>query len=211
MEVTTKKEGGNMELTLYYQPGSRAQRVRWALEELGLEYRLQHIDLHKGEGKSPDYLAIHPLGQLPALRVNDEVMIESGAIVQWLAEAYPDRGLAPAHDSPQRREFLQWMYFSVTSLEWPAWEIVLHQKILPENLAVKEIIPFAKKKLESIFKTLEQSLGGRDYILDYGFSAADIMLGYILMWFKAELDAYPALLSYVERLQQRPAYMKSKA
>lgn len=200
-----------MELILYYQAGSRAQRVRWALEELNLEYRLQYIDLQKGEARSPEYLAIHPLGQLPALKVNDEVMIESGAIVQWLAETYPNGGLAPAHDSPQRRDFLQWMYFSVTSLEWPAWEIVLHQKVLAEKLAVKEIIPFARKRLEGVLTTLEQSLDGRDYILDTGFSAADIMLGYILIWFKAELDAYPALLSYIERLQQRPAYIKSKA
>ncbi|MEA1889078.1 MAG: glutathione S-transferase family protein [Pseudomonadota bacterium] len=199
-----------MELTLYYQPGSRAQRVRWVLEELGLDYRLEHIDLGKGEGRSPEYRAIHPLGQLPALKVNNEVMIESGAIVQWLAEAYPDGDLAPTHDSPYRRDFLQWMYFSVTSLEWPAWEIVLHQKILPDKLAVKEIIPFAMKRLESVLKILEQSLDGQDYILDSGFSAADIMLGYIVMWFKEELDSYPALLSYVERLQQRPAYIKSK-
>jgi len=198
-----------MELILYYQAGSRAQRVRWALEELNLEYRLQYIDLQKGEARSPEYLAIHPLGQLPALKVNDEVMIESGAIVQWLAETYPNGNLAPLHDSPQRRDFLQWMYFSVTSLEWPAWEIVLHQKVLTDKLAVKEIIPFARKRLEGVLTTLEQSLDGRDYIL-YGFSAADIMLGYILMWFKAELDAYPALRSYIERLQQRPAYIKSK-
>ena len=199
-----------MELILYYTPGTRAQRVRWVLEELGLEYRLEHIDLYGGEGRSADYRAIHPLGQLPALKVNGDVMIESGAMVQWLAETYPDRGLAPAQDSPQRREFLQWMYFSVTSLEWPAWEIVLHQKILPDKLAVKQIIPFAKKRLGSVLTTLEQSLDGRDYILDDGFSAADIMLGYILMWFISELDTYPALLSYVERLQQRPAYIKSK-
>ena len=77
------------------------------------------------------------------------------------------------------------------------------------KLAVKEIIPFAKKRLGSVLATLEQSLDGRDYILDDGFSVADIMLGYILVWFKAELDTYPALLSYVERLQQRPAYIKS--
>ena len=198
-----------MELTLYYQPGTRAQRVRWALEELELEYRLDYIDLYSGEGQSPAYKTIHPLGQLPALKINDDVMIESGAIIQWLAEACPDSGLVPSEDSPQRRAFLQWMYFSVTSLEWPAWEIVLHQKILPDKLAVKEIIPFAKKRLGSVLATLEQSLDGRDYILDDGFSVADIMLGYILVWFKAELDTYPALLSYVERLQQRPAYIKS--
>lgn len=200
-----------MDLTLYYQQGSRAQRVRWVLEELGLEYQLEHINLGKGESRTPEYRAIHPLGQLPALKVDDEVMIESGAIVQWLAESFPDQGLAPAHDAPQRREFLQWMYFSVTSLEWPAWEIVLHQKILPEKLAAKEIVPFARKRLKTVLTTLEHALEEQDYILAQGFSAADIMLGYIVMWFKDDLADYPALSSYVERLQQRPAYIKSFA
>lgn len=200
-----------MDLTLYYLPGSRAQRVRWVLEELELEYHLEQVDLGKGENRTPAYLAIHPLGQVPALKVDGETMIESGAIVQWLAEAHPAKRLAPALDSAQRRDFLQWMYFAVTSLEWSAWEIVLHQKILPDELAVKEIIPFAEKKLKNALTTLEQSLDGQDYILSNGFSAADIMLGYIVMWFKEQLSPYPNLSSYVERLQQRPAYIKSRA
>ncbi len=199
-----------MELTLYYLQGSRAQRVRWALEEIGINYKLEIINLGKGEGQSREYLDIHPLGQLPALQVDDEVMIESGAIVQWLAEQHPDSGLAPTHDSPLRPHFLQWMYFAVTSLEWPAWEIMLHKNILPEELAVKEIIPFAKKRLERVLVILEQELKGRDFILDTGFSAADIMLGYIVMWFKDELESYPALQTYAERLQQRPAYQQSR-
>ena len=92
-----------MELTLYYTPKTRAFRVRWLLEELGLEYRLEHIDLHAGEGNTPEYRAIHPLGQVPALKVDNEVMFESGAMLQWLAETHLDKGLAPALDSPWRR------------------------------------------------------------------------------------------------------------
>ncbi|MCB1786287.1 MAG: glutathione S-transferase, partial [Gammaproteobacteria bacterium] len=82
-----------MELVLYYQPGTRALRVRWVLEELALPYRLERIDLRKGEGNTHAYRAIHPLGQLPALQVDGEVMIESGAIVHWLAETHPEQGL----------------------------------------------------------------------------------------------------------------------
>lgn len=75
-----------MKLTLYHLPGSRSQRVRWLLEELGLSYTLKIIDLFKGEGNTAEYLALHPLGQLPAIKIDDRAMFESGAIVQWLAD-----------------------------------------------------------------------------------------------------------------------------
>ncbi|MGD2118040.1 MAG: glutathione S-transferase, partial [Chromatiales bacterium] len=98
-----------MQLTLYYQQGSRAQRVRWMLEELGLDYALEHIDLYGGEGNSEAYRRIHPLGQLPALKIDDDVMIESGAIVQWLADYDAESRFAPSLESPLRRDFNQWI------------------------------------------------------------------------------------------------------
>jgi len=205
------KGGHTMGLTLYHYPRTRSQRVRWALEELGLDYRVQRVDLFKGEGNSAEYRAIHPLGQLPALRIGDEVMFESGAIVQWLAETYPEGGLAPPLDAPARRELDQWMYFAVTTLEGPAWEIVLHRDILPDTLSVKAIIPFAEKGLERALGVLEQALGGRDYLVEDRFGAADILTGYILMWFPDLMTRYPALSAYIERLGQRPAYLRSRA
>lgn len=198
-----------MELVLYYQAGTRAQRVRWLLEELELKYELEYIDLFKGQGNTPQYLAMHPLGQLPVLKIDDSTMFESGAIVQWLAETHADKGLAPATDSPNRREFLQWMYFSVTSLETPAWEIILHSKILPENASVQKIIPFAKENLLKVLQVLEHELQGKSYIIANRFSVADIMIGYILMWFPEYADKFPKLYSYTKNLQQRPAYMRS--
>ncbi|MEZ5542097.1 MAG: glutathione S-transferase family protein [Pseudomonadota bacterium] len=195
-----------MKLTLYYLSGSRAERVRWILDELGLPYRLQTIDLFRGEGQQPDYLAIHPLGQLPALEIDGEVMIESGAIVQWLAESGPGSDLAPAPDRPGRRAFDQWMYFAATTLEGPAWEMMLHGRILPERLAVRAIIPFAEQRYGQALGVLEQALQGRDYLVEDRFSAADIMTGYILAWFPEQLAPYPALRNYLARLQQRPAY-----
>jgi len=84
-----------MEIVLYYLSGSRAQRVRWLLEELGLDYQLKQVDIFKGEGNTPEYLALQPLGQLPAVTLDGEPMFESGAIVQWLADSYLDKGFAP--------------------------------------------------------------------------------------------------------------------
>ena len=100
------------------------------------------------------------------------------------------------------------MYFAATSLEGPAWEVVLHGKILDAKQAVKGIIPFALRRLKEVFVALERELTGREYLLDR-FSAADIMMGYVLMWFADRLEPYPALQAYCERLRQRPAYQRS--
>ena len=198
-----------MELVLYYLPGSRSQRVRWLLEELGLDYKLETIDLFKGEGHTPEFLALHPLGQLPVLKIDGSPMFESGAIVQWLADSHPDKGFSPSVNSPQRRTFDQWMYFSVTNLEGPAWEIMLHDKILPEDVAVREIIPFATKNLLQVFSVLDKKLKETNYMVDNTFSAVDIMIGYILMWYPEHFEPFSNLKSYVHNLQQRPAYISS--
>lgn len=198
-----------MELTLYYLSGSRAQRVRWLLEELELDYKLQQVDLFKGEGNTPEFRALQPLGQLPVITIDGKAMFESGAIVQWLADTHLDKGFAPALDSPQRREFNQWMYFAVTNLESPAWEIVLHSKILPEEAAVKTIVPFATKNLLKVLTVLDKELKGKNYMVDNKFTAVDIMISYILMWFPEHTEAFSNLKAYTQNLQQRPAYLRS--
>lgn len=198
-----------MEIVLYYLQDSRAQRVRWLLEELELDYQLEQIDLFKGEGQTPEYLAIHPLGQLPAVSLDGKPMFESGAIVQWLADSYLDKGFAPSLNSPLRREFDQWMYFAVTNLEMPAWEIVLHSEILPEGKAVKEIIPFATSQLLNVLAVLDEALEGKRYMIDDRFSAVDIMIGYILMWLPEHVNTFTNLKAYTENLRQRPAYLRS--
>ena len=198
-----------MKIVLYYLQGSRSQRVRWLLEELELDYQLKQVDLFKGEGQTPEYLAIHPLGQLPAVTIDGKPMFESGAIVQWLADHYLDKSLAPSLNSPLRREFDQWMYFAVTNLEMPAWEIILHGKILPDDQAVKDIIPFATGRLISVLEVLDKALDGKHYMIDNRFSAVDIMIGYILMWFPEHVKTFANLKAYTEKLQQRPAYLRS--
>ena len=195
-----------MELTLYYMPGTRSERVRWALDELGLDYGIEKLDLFKGEGNRADYRAIHPLGQLPALLVDGQAMFESGAIVQWLAEATPGSRLAPPVDQPARRAFDQWMYFAATSLEAPAWEMMLHGNILPDEQGVKSIVPFATQQYQRALQVLDHALTGKDYLLGSDFSAADIMVGYLLPWFPEQLTECTVLPAYLDRLKQRPAY-----
>jgi len=189
--------------------GTRSQRVRWMLEELGLNHTLKHIDLFNGDANTPEYLALHPLGQLPTLLIDNDIMLESGAIVHWLADFYIDKGFAPALDSPPRREFNQWMYFAVTNLEAPAWEIMLHSNILPEGVAVKEIVPFAIGNYLKALTVLNEKLEGKTYLINNQFSAVDILLGYILMWFPEHAESFSNIKSYTENLKQRPAYIRS--
>ena len=189
--------------------GSRSQRVRWMLEELELDYTLKHIDLFKGEANTPKYLALHPLGLLPTLLIDNDVMLESGAIVQWLADINLDKGFAPALDSPQRREFNQWMYFAVTNLEAPAWEIMLHSNILSKDVAIKEIIPFAIGNYLKALTVVNEKLEGKTYLINNQFSAVDILLGYILMWFPEHTEDFSNIKSYTKSLKQRPAYIRS--
>jgi glutathione S-transferase len=183
--------------------------VRRLLEELGLEYRLEYIDLYAGEGNAPECRAIHPLGQVPALKVDNEVMFESGAMLQWLAETHLDKAIAPALDSPWRREFDQRMFFAVDTLEFPAWEILLHGNILPEDRAVKAIIPFATSQQEEVLGMLEQVMSGREYRVNDIFSVADIMMGYTLMWLPELLESHPALKAYTARLIKRRAFRRA--
>jgi glutathione S-transferase len=201
-----------MQLTLFHTPKTRSVRVRWLLEELELPYELQIIDLYQGEGNRPEYRMTHPLGMVPALKVDSDIMFESGAICQWLADQHLEQAFAPAPDSPLRREYEQWMFFAVSTLELPAWEIVLHGMILPKiaaDKAVQEIIPFATGRYQEALALLDDVLSNRDYLVNDAFSAADIMVGYTLMWLPELLEAFPALQAYTRRLSKRPAFSRA--
>jgi glutathione S-transferase len=99
-------------ITLYGMPGTRAGRVRWVLEELGLPYREVTLDRAKGEHRRPEYLGINPLGRVPALVDGDFVLTETAAICLHLAEQHPERGLAPRPGTPERARMNQWLFLA---------------------------------------------------------------------------------------------------
>ena len=101
-----------MDIELYHTPQTRSSRPRWLLEELGTPYRLRSVDLFGGE-RNP----AHPLGSVPAINIDGETLIESGAICHWLADRFLDKGLAPAMDDPRRARYEQWMFFVPATLE----------------------------------------------------------------------------------------------
>jgi glutathione S-transferase len=195
-----------MNIELFYTPNTRAFRPRWLLEELEIPYTLRPVDLMHGERN-----AAHPLGAVPSARIDGTTLIESGAICHWLTDRFPDRGLAPAPDHPQRTRYEQWMYFAPGTLEPPAFDIVLHSFILPEPQRVPAIIPFAEKSYRRVLRVLSDELDHGDYLLGERFSTADIMIGSTVNWLPDQLAPFPALRAYVDRLSARPAWQRAKA
>ena len=193
-----------MEIELYYTPHTRSLRPRWLLEELDIPYTIRPVDLFGGE-RNP----AHPLGSVPAMRIDGEPMIESGAMCHLLADRFPDNGLAPAPGDALRPAYEQWMFFAPGTLEPPAFEILLHTRILPEKHRVSEIVGFAEKDYRRVLRALATQLGSKNYLLGTAFSCADIMIGSTLDWLPEMLEPFPALQAYVQRVTSRDAYARA--
>jgi glutathione S-transferase len=185
-----------MSLTLYYRPNTRAGRVRWLLEELGVPHELDRTDAYK---------TVHPLAKVPALRDGDMVMFESAAICMYLADKFADRGLAPALDSPLRGPYLQWMEFVGAELE--SGIIDFYRAV--DDAAKKT----AREHFEKRARVVAAALGSQDYLLPTGFSAADVMVGAVLGWARGAglLEPFPVLIEYGRRVGGRPAAKRARA
>ena len=193
-----------MEIELYYTPHTRSVRPRWLLEELGAPYSLRLVDLFGGE-RNP----LHPLSSVPAIRIDGETLIESGAICHWLADCFPEKNLAPATTDPRRARYEQWMFFVPGTLEPPAFEVLLHTQILPEKKRIEAIVPFATKGYHRVLRMLAKELDHDGYLMGEQFTAADILMTSTLSWLPELLEKHPALLAYTERATARPAYKRA--
>lgn len=211
-EMKNSQRASNLEkIRLYYFPGTRASRVTWMLEESGLPYDIVLIDLREREHKSERYLAINPLGKVPALTIGERVIIESLAINLYLAD-YSSASLAPDITSPLRADYYQWMAFSVATLE-PA---IIEQEradrayeLGVEKIDMGPVLTPLKNTLEYINRTLCD----RCYFLGKEFTAVDVMIGSQLH--KADntglLAGYQHIRSWLDRVRARPAFQKSQA
>jgi len=193
-----------MQIELYYTAHTRSVRPRWLLEELGAPYSLRLVDLFGGE-RNP----VHPLGSVPAVRIDGETLIESGAICHWLADSFPEKNLAPAPADPRRASYEQWMFFVPATLEPPAFDILMHTQILPEKKRVEAIVPYATGRYHHVLKMLAKELDHAGYLMGEQFTAADIMMTTTLSWLPELLEEYPSLLAYTQRATARPAYQRA--
>jgi glutathione S-transferase len=187
----------------------RDLRVRWALEEAGLPYRVTLVGFRQGAVSPEDYRAIQPFGQIPAIEDGDLTLFESGAIVLYVAER--SAKLLP-HDPRTRAQVIQWMFAALNSVE-PHVEGLTGIDLFHAGEAwAKErrpaVVELAHKRLDALASRLE----GRDHLVG-SFSAADILMTTVLRSIRHTdlLAAYPTLLAYKERCESRPAFTKALA
>lgn len=195
------------DLILYTHPMSRGRTARWMLEEIGAPYDVQILD-YAGAMKSPAYLAINPMGKVPALAHGGAVVTETAAICAYLADAFPEAGLAPPANSQLRAPYYRWLFFAAGPLEAASTNKALGVEAAPDR---KRMLGYGS--LEDVLDTLETTLSGGRYLLGDHFTAADIYLGSGLGWGMqfGTVEKRPAFEDYWELVSQRPAAVKARA
>lgn len=194
------------DLTLYHAPQTRSSGVRILLEELGAPHTLDVLDLQSGRGREPAYLRINPLGKVPALRHGEALITEQAAIYLYLADQFPERGLAPPIGDPLRGPYLRWMVFYGSSFE-PA----VVDRALQREPGPKAMSPYGD--FDAVLRTVVEALTPGPYLLGERHSAADVLWGAALGWttgFKL-VPEEPAIMAYLARVNARPAVRKIMA
>ena len=195
-------------LKLHFAPNSRAGRIVWLFEELGLEYELNKMTFHPKDLKSEEHRRRHPLGRIPVLEDGAVMLWESGAIIEYVMARYGDGGLKPAVDAPEFPEYLQWFHYCEGMVMPPINTIMVHTVLLPPERRNEETLGQAQRLLTRSLAPIETAIEGREYLVG-AFSAADLMLGHaIFMSNRLGLvtDEMPNLRAYVKRIEARPAF-----
>jgi glutathione S-transferase len=196
------------ELVFYTNPQSRGRIVRWMLEEVGQPYRTQVLAFD-GAQKSPEYLAINPMGKVPAIVHRGMVVTEGAAICAYLADAFPEAGLAPAHGDPLRGTYYRWMFFAAGPVE-----AAVSAKALGLLAPAERAGMVGYGSFEQTVDTLELAAkSASPWLLGEQFTAADVYVGSQVSWglmFKT-LPERPAFVEYATRLRAREAALRAVA
>jgi len=192
-------------MRLYEFGPTRSIRARWTLQELGVEFEPITVNLVAGEHRRPEFLKINPAGKLPVLVDGDLVLTESVAIVLYLAEKYPEKGLLPA-DLTGRAQVNRWLLFAATELEQPLWRISRHTALYPEDKRLPGDVALARQEFKEMAAVLEKHLQGRQFVVGDRATVADFVTAYTLDWGGEArlLDELPVLRRYMERMYARP-------
>jgi glutathione S-transferase len=194
----------NHKLTFFHAPNSRSAGVRVLLEELGAHYDVRVLDLSKKEQRQPEFLAINPMGKVPAIRHGEALVTEQPAIYIYLADLHHEAGLAPALRDPQRGPYLRWMAFYGS-----AFEPAMVDRMLQREPADRSTSPYGG--YDDVIGTLTSQLRAGPYLLGDRFSAADVLWGTALGWITAFklVPELPEIVDYVARVASRPAAQRA--
>lgn len=194
------------QLTFYTNPMSRGRIVRWMLEEVGAPYETVLLD-YASTMKAPDYLAINPMGKVPAIRHGDTVVTECAAICAYLADAFPEAGLAPAPGSKERGPYYRWLFYAAGPVE---------AAVIDKALGVE--VPAEKRPMvgygsyEEMVDVIDRAVGENEYLAGGRFSAADVYLGSQIGWGTqfGTLPKRPNFDAYLARIMSRPAAVRAR-
>lgn len=193
------------ELVFYTNPMSRGRMVRWMLEEVGAPYRVEVLE-YGGSMKSADYLAVNPMGKVPAIRHGDATVTECAAICAYLADAFPQAGLAPPTDA--RGDYYRWLFFAAGPLESASTN-----RMLGFEATAEQEMSVGYGNLATVVDALESAVAG-GYVAGERFSAADVYVGSHISWgmtVMKTIDARPAFVDYWKRVGGRDAYHRAEA
>lgn len=192
-------------MKLYEFPPTRSIRVRWTLQELGVDFEAITVNMIAGEHKSPEFLKINPAGKLPVLVDGNLTLTESLAIVLYLGEKYIDKGFIPK-DLGQRAELNKWLLFAATELEQPLWRIARNTSVYPEDKRIPADVVRAREDFAPMAAVLEEHLKVRQFIVGNTVTVADFVMAYTLDWANEVqlLDGYPKLRAYMTKMFTRP-------
>lgn len=192
------------DLVLYSNPMSRGRIARWMLEEVGQPYTVQHMDF--GALKNDAYLAINPMGKVPALKHGAAIVTECAAICAYLAAAFPEAGLAPERGTQAHADYLRWLFFGAGPVEAAVTAKALGLLAPAERAAMAGYGTF-----ETVMDTLEQAVSGKTYLAGDRFSAADVYVGSQIGWGLqfGSIEDRPAFQAYWAGLADRPAHKRA--
>ncbi|MGX5668111.1 glutathione S-transferase family protein [Rhizobium daejeonense] len=191
------------EIVFYTNPMSRGRIVRWMLEETGVPYRTEILPFGQPM-KNEEYCSINPMGKVPSIIHRQKVVTECAAICAYLADAFPQAGLAPP--TMDRADYYRWMFFAAGPLEAAV-----------SNRALGFVVPEERRRMigygsyEDVMATLQRAVSGNTYIAGERFTAADVYVGSHIGWGLqfGSIERRPAFVDYLERLSQRHAYQRA--
>ena len=194
-------------LTLYHASPSRSSIARWMLEEIGEPYDLHVLSLSKGEQRAPDYLAVNPMGKVPALKHGDTVITEAAAICTYLADEFPQAQLNVPVGDPRRGTYLRWLFFAPSCIEPAITDRAFPRKEEPR----RGMLGYGD--FDTVMAVVAAAVEPGPYLMGEQFTAADVVLGSTLRWgmMFGVLPKRPEFVAYVGRLEQRPALKRAIA
>lgn len=195
---------GSAKIVFYHCPRTRSSIVHWMLEELGVPYERQLLNLRQSEHKAPDYLAVNPMGKVPAITHDGVPVTEAAAICCHLADAFPEAGLNVPVGDPQRGAYLKWMFFYPGALE-PA----LLDQMMDRVHDSEGPVPYGN--FDTLMTVVADAVAPGPYLLGDRFTAADVLIGSGLRWgtMMGKLPERPEFTAYLARLHERPALQRA--